>query len=62
MKEGKWLALELLCREKNRKAKAQLELERQLKILIYKHIDSKRRIKEHLHPLLDMRGNIVVKG
>lgn len=51
-----------LCREKNRKAKAQLELERQLKILIYKHINSKRRIKEHLHPLLHMRGNTVVKG
>ncbi|RLW96749.1 hypothetical protein EAI66_26110 [Escherichia coli] len=45
-----------LCREKIRKAKAQLELNLATKVsnkYFYKYINSKRRARENLHPLLD---------
>ncbi|KAK4811177.1 hypothetical protein QYF61_019808 [Mycteria americana] len=55
-----------LCREKIRRAKAQLELNlatavKDNKKCFYKYIHNKRRAKENLHPLLDAGGNIVVK-
>ncbi|PKU48703.1 rna-directed dna polymerase from mobile element jockey-like [Limosa lapponica baueri] len=53
-----------LCREKIRKAKAQLELALDVKNNkknFYKYINSKRRTRESLHPLLDMGSNIVTK-
>ena len=51
-----------LCREKIRRAKAQLELNlatavKDNKKCVYKCISNKRRAKENLHPLLDARGN-----
>ncbi|KAJ7413047.1 hypothetical protein BTVI_44296 [Pitangus sulphuratus] len=54
------------CRDKIRKAKAQLELNlatslRDNKKCFYKYINNKRRAKENLLPLLDMEGNIVTK-
>jgi len=54
------------CREEIRKAKAQLELKlatvvRDSKKCFYKYINSKKRAKENLHPLLDARGNIANK-
>ncbi len=45
-----------LCREKIRKAKAQLEMNLATKVsnkYFYKYINSKRRARENLHPLLD---------
>ena len=55
-----------LHREKNRKAKAQLELNLASKVkdnskYFYKYISSKRRARENLHPLLDTEGNMVTK-
>ncbi len=55
-----------LCREKIRKAKAQLELNLATKVkdnnkYFYKYINSKRRARENLHPLLDAEGNLVTK-
>ncbi|KAK4828285.1 LOW QUALITY PROTEIN: hypothetical protein QYF61_024950 [Mycteria americana] len=53
-----------LCREKIRRAKAQLELNLAavaIKKCFYKYISNKRRTKENLHPLLDAGGNIVAK-
>ncbi|XP_066858563.1 LINE-1 reverse transcriptase homolog [Anser cygnoides] len=55
-----------LCREKIRKAKAHLELNlattvKDNKKSFYKYINAKRRTKENLHPLLDVRGNLVTK-
>ena len=55
-----------LCREKIRKAKAQLELSSDSKVkdnneYFYKYINSKRRARENLHPLLDAEGNLVTK-
>ena len=55
-----------LCREKIRKAKAQLELSLATKAkenskCFYKHINSKRKARENLHPLLDAEGNLVTK-
>ena len=55
-----------LCREKIRKAKAQLELSLATKAKVnskcfYKHINSKRKARENLHPLLDTEGNLVTK-
>ena len=55
-----------LCREKIRKAKAQLELGLATKAeenskCFYKHINSKRKARENLHPLLDTEGNLVTK-
>ncbi|KAK4821004.1 hypothetical protein QYF61_010735 [Mycteria americana] len=52
--------------EKIRRAKAQLELNlatavKDNKKCFYKYISNKRRAKENLHPLLDMKGNIVTK-
>ncbi|PKU39068.1 rna-directed dna polymerase from mobile element jockey-like [Limosa lapponica baueri] len=55
-----------LCREKIRKAKAQLELDLALDVKnnkknFYKYINSKKRAQESLHSLLDMGGNVVTK-
>ena len=55
-----------LCRKKIRKAKAQLELSSDSKVkdnneYFYKYINSKRRARENLHPLLDAEGNMVTK-
>ena len=55
-----------MCREKTRKAKAQLELSSDSKVkdnneYFYKYINSKRRARESLHPLLDTEGNLVIK-
>ncbi|PKU40554.1 rna-directed dna polymerase from mobile element jockey-like [Limosa lapponica baueri] len=55
-----------LCREKIRKAKAQLVLDLALNVKtnkknFYKYINSKRRTRESLHSLLDMEGNVVTK-
>ena len=55
-----------MCREKSRKAKAQLELNlavgvKENKKLFYKYINSKRRAKENLHPLLDMAGYVTTE-
>jgi len=55
------------CREEIRKAKAELELwlstvVRDNKKGSDKYINNKKRAKESLHPLLDVRGNIANKG
>ncbi|KAK4813839.1 hypothetical protein QYF61_001937 [Mycteria americana] len=55
-----------LCREKIRRAKAELELNlaaavKDNKKYFFKYISSKRRIKENLQPLVDGRGNTVTK-
>ena len=55
-----------LCREKIRRAKAQLELSLATKAkenskCFYKHINSKRKARENLHPSLDAKGNLVAK-
>ncbi|KAK4825595.1 hypothetical protein QYF61_000684 [Mycteria americana] len=55
-----------LCREKIRRAKAQLELNlatavKDNKKYLFKYISSKRRAKENLQPLLDRGGNRVTK-
>jgi len=56
-----------LCREKIRRAKAQLELYlatavKDNKKCFYKYISSKRRAKESLHHLLDVWGKHSDKG
>jgi len=53
-----------LCREKIRRAKAQLELSlataiRDNKKCFYKYISNKMRVKENFHPLLDAGGKVV---
>ena len=55
-----------MCREKIRKAKAQLELSLATKVkgnnkYFCKYIYSKRRARENLHPFLDAEGNLVTK-
>ena len=55
-----------MCREKIRKAKAQLELNLATKVkennkYFCKYTNSKRRARENLHPLLDANGNLVTK-
>ncbi|KAK4826807.1 hypothetical protein QYF61_011615 [Mycteria americana] len=55
-----------LCREKIRRAKAQLELNLATAVddstkCFYKYISNERRARENLHPLLDAGGNIVTK-
>ena len=55
-----------MCREKIRKAKAQLELNLATKVkdnnkYFYKYTNSKRRARENLHPFLDAEGNLVTK-
>jgi len=55
-----------LYREEIRKAEAHLELRlatvvRDNKKCFYKYIKNKKRAKESLHPLLDVRGNIANK-
>uniref|UniRef100_A0A493TF21 Reverse transcriptase domain-containing protein n=1 Tax=Anas platyrhynchos platyrhynchos TaxID=8840 RepID=A0A493TF21_ANAPP len=54
------------CRDKIRKAKAHLELNlataiKENKKHFYKYINTKRRTKENLHPLLDAGGNLVTR-
>ena len=55
-----------MCREKIRRAKAQLELKlaagvkRNMK-LFYKYINSKRRTKENLDSLLDEAGSVTTE-
>ena len=56
-----------MCREKIRKAKAQLELKlaagvKGNKKLFYKYINSKRRTRENLHSLLDEAGNVTTEN
>ena len=55
-----------MCRDKIRKAKAQIGLNLSTKVkdnnkYFYKYINSKRRARESLHPLLDAEGNLVTK-
>ena len=55
-----------LRRKKVRKAKAQLELNLATKVkennkYFCKYTNSKRRARENLHPLLDTKGNLVIK-
>uniref|UniRef100_A0A8B9ZSS9 Reverse transcriptase domain-containing protein n=1 Tax=Anas zonorhyncha TaxID=75864 RepID=A0A8B9ZSS9_9AVES len=55
-----------LCRDKIRKAKAHLELNlatavKDNKKRFYKYINTKRRTRENLHPLLDAGGNLVTR-
>ena len=55
-----------LCREKIRKAKAQLELILATKVKdnnkhFCNYINSKRRARENLHPLMDTEGSLVTK-
>ncbi|KAK4832941.1 hypothetical protein QYF61_026584 [Mycteria americana] len=55
-----------LCREKIRRARAQIELNlatavKDNKKYFYNYISNKRRAKDNLHPLLDAGGNIVTK-
>uniref|UniRef100_A0A8B9ZP11 Reverse transcriptase domain-containing protein n=1 Tax=Anas zonorhyncha TaxID=75864 RepID=A0A8B9ZP11_9AVES len=55
-----------LCRDKIRKAKAHLELNLATAVkdnrkCFYKYINTKRRTKENLHPLLDAGGNILTR-
>uniref|UniRef100_A0A8B9CU89 Reverse transcriptase domain-containing protein n=1 Tax=Anser brachyrhynchus TaxID=132585 RepID=A0A8B9CU89_9AVES len=53
-----------LCRYKMRKAKAHLELNLATAVKdnkFFKYINTKRRTKENLHPLLDVGGNLVTK-
>ena len=55
-----------MCREKIRKAKAQLELNlaagvKGNKKLFYEFINSKRRTRENLHSLLDEAGNVTTE-
>uniref|UniRef100_A0A493T5Q6 Reverse transcriptase domain-containing protein n=1 Tax=Anas platyrhynchos platyrhynchos TaxID=8840 RepID=A0A493T5Q6_ANAPP len=55
-----------LCRDKIRKAKAHLELNlatavKDNKKRFYKYINTKRRTRENLHPLLDVGGNLVTR-
>ena len=55
-----------LCREKIRRAKAQIEVNlataiKDNKKCFYKYISNKRRAKKNLHPLLDVGGNTVTK-
>ena len=52
--------------EKIRKAKAQLELNLATEVkenwkLSYKYINSKKRAKENLQPLLDVAGNMIIE-
>jgi len=54
------------CREKIRKAEAELELNlatviKENKKHFYKYFNSKRRAKENLHPLLDAAGNVTTE-
>ncbi|GAB0201721.1 mitochondrial enolase superfamily member 1 [Grus japonensis] len=54
------------CRDKSRKAKAQLQLNlatdvRDNKKCFYKYINNKKRAKENLHPLLDAECNMATK-
>jgi len=55
-----------LCKEKIRRAKAQLDLNlvtaiKGNKKCFCKYLSNKRMAKENMHPVLDMRGNTVTK-
>lgn len=55
-----------LCRQKVKKAKAQMELNlptaiKDNKKFFFKYISNNRRAKENLHPLLHTRGNLVTE-
>ena len=61
--QGEYKELIRMCRKRIRKAKAQLELNLATRIkwnkkLLYKYINSRRRTKENLRPLLDAAGNV----
>ena len=63
---GEYKEVARICREKIRKAKAQHKLNlvtvvKDNKIGFYKCINSKRRAKENLHPLLDAGGNMTTE-
>ena len=56
-----------ICREKIRKAKAQLELNlaagvKGNKKLFYKYINSKRRTRENIHSLLNEAGHVITEN
>ena len=56
-----------ICGEKIRGAKAMFELNlatvvKENKKLFYKYINSKRRAKDNLHPLLDVAGNMTTEN
>jgi len=60
---SEWIKESFLYREKIGKAKAKLKISlaagiKENKKLFYKYINSKRRAKENLHPLLDVAGNM----
>jgi len=64
--QEEYRGLERSYREEIRKAKAQLELRlatvvRDNKKYFYQYINSKKRVKENLNPLLDATGNIANK-
>ncbi|KAF1648163.1 putative RNA-directed DNA polymerase from transposon X-element, partial [Eudyptes chrysocome] len=64
--QGEYRDLVRSCREKMRKAKAQLErnqaaVVKDNKKSFYKYVNDKKRAKETLHPLLDAGGNIVTE-
>ncbi|KAK4832301.1 LOW QUALITY PROTEIN: hypothetical protein QYF61_021700 [Mycteria americana] len=67
LEEGKdYKGVARLCREKMRRAKAELELNlaaavKDNKKHFFKYISSKRRAKENLQPLVDRGGNTVTK-
>ena len=55
-----------ICREKIRKAEAQLEFKlspvvKENEKLFYKYITGKRRVKENLHSLQDEAGNVTTE-
>ena len=62
--QGEYRETGRICREKIRKAKAQLELNwtivvKENKKHFHKYINSKRRAKENLHPLVDVVGKVI---
>jgi len=64
--QEEYRGLVMSCRGEIRKAKAQLELRlvtvvSDNKKYFYEYVNNKKRAKQSLHPLLDVRGNIVNK-
>jgi len=62
--QGEYKEFVRMCREKIGKVKAQLEFNLAVGVkgnnkLFYKYINSKKRAKENLHPLLDAEGNVI---
>ena len=63
---GEYKEVVSICREKIRKAKAKLELNlhtvvNKNGIFFYKYINSKRKARENLHPLLALVGNVATE-